>query len=97
MHLTWLIKLHPNGEETHALRATVELFNAACNPMAATAWRKHTANKNLWHMLVYQDIRTTCGWSAPMTVRAISKVAEPYKRDKTGRPTFRPHGSIIYD
>ncbi len=30
-----------------------------------------------------------------MTVRAISKVAEAYKRDKTVQPVFRPHGDII--
>lgn len=72
-------------------------LQCGCNPMAATAWWEHTANQSIWHMLVYQDIRTTCGLSAPMTVRAISKVAKAYQRGKTGRPTFHPHGSIIYD
>ena len=32
-----------------------------------------------------------------MTVRAIAKVVEVYKRDKNIQPTFRPHGAIVYD
>ncbi|MER3403146.1 MAG: hypothetical protein C4337_07585 [Armatimonadota bacterium] len=32
-----------------------------------------------------------------MTVRAISKVAEAYKRDKSKKPSFRSHGAIAYD
>ena len=32
-----------------------------------------------------------------MTVRAISKVTEAYKRGKRIKPTFRPHGVMVYD
>ena len=32
-----------------------------------------------------------------MTVRAIAKVVEAYKRDRTVQPTFRPHGALTYD
>src|SRR5262245_27170658 len=32
-----------------------------------------------------------------MTIRAISKVSEAYKRDRTIKPSFRPHGALVYD
>jgi IS605 OrfB family transposase len=75
----------------------MERFNAACNAIAAVAFRERTANKIRLQKLVYQDIRCEFGLSAQMTVRAMSKVAEAYKRDKTVQPTFRPHGAIVYD
>lgn len=58
---------------------------------------ERTANKIRLQNLVYTDIRATFGLSAQMTVRAISKVVEAYKREKTVQPTFRPHGAIVYD
>ena len=97
MNLTLLIKLQPTGDQMQALLRTMERFNAACDTIAITAFREHTANKIRLQKLVYADIRATFGLSAQMTVRAISKVAEAYKRDKTGQPTFRPHGAIVYD
>ncbi|PSR22830.1 MAG: hypothetical protein C7B45_04990, partial [Sulfobacillus acidophilus] len=97
MTLTLVIKLQPTRDQAQALLHTMERFNAACNAIAATAFREHTANKIRLQKLVYADIRATFGLSAQMTVRAISKVAEAYKRDKTVQPTFRPQGAIVYD
>ncbi|MER3403304.1 MAG: transposase, partial [Armatimonadota bacterium] len=59
--------------------------------------RERTANKVRLQKLVYYEIRERFGLSAQMTVRAISKVAEAYKRDRSKKPSFRPHGAIIYD
>jgi putative transposase len=97
MYLTLLVKLQPNPDQSAALWATMERFNAACNAIAAVAFRERTANKIRLQKLVYQEIRQTFGLSAQLTVRAISKVAEAYKRDKTVQPTFRSHGAIVYD
>ena len=97
MNLTLLIKLQPTADQMQALRHTMERVNAACNTMAETAFGEHTANKIRLQKLVYAEIRETFGLSAQMTVRAISKVAEAYKRDKTVKPTFRPQGAIVYD
>ena len=97
MNLTLLIKLQPNPDQAKALLHTMEQFNTACDTIAVTAFRAHTANKIRLQKLVYADIRATFGLSAQMTVRAISKVAEAYKRDKSIQPTFRPHGAIVYD
>lgn len=97
MNLTLMVKLQPNPVQAQALRATMERFNAACNAIAAVAFRERTANKIRLQQLVYQDIRHEFRLSAQLTVRAISKVAEAYKRDKRVQPTFRPHGAIVYD
>src|SRR5207244_3993541 len=42
-------------------------------------------------------MRARFGLSSQMTIRAISKVVEAYKRDKRIQPTFRPHGALPYD
>jgi putative transposase len=97
MNLTLLIKLQPNPDQAQAVLRTMERFNAACNTIATIAFREHTANKIRLQKLVYADIRATFGLSAQMTVRAISKVAEAYKRDKSVQPIFRPRGAIVYD
>ncbi len=97
MHLTLMMKLLPTAEQSIALLETMERFNAACNAIAEVAFRERTANKIRLQKLVYHDIRERFGLSAQMTVRAISKVAEAYKRDRSKKPVFRPHGAIVYD
>src|SRR5712692_3666414 len=97
MKLTLAIKLAPGLEQHAALLATLERFNAACNAIAEVAVREHMANKIALQKIVYYDVRARFGLSSQMTVRAIGKVVEAYKRDKTIRPTFRPHGALTYD
>lgn len=92
-----MVKLQPAPDQAAALLETMERFNVACNAIAEVAFRERTANKIRLQKLVYHDTRERFGLSAQMTVRAISKVAEAYKRDKSKKPVFRPHGTIIYD
>ena len=61
--------------------------------LSPTAVRTRSSFKKL----AYHDIRRDFGLGAQMTVRAIAKVVEAYKRDKDIQPTFRPHGAIVYD
>jgi putative transposase len=75
----------------------MERFNAACDAIAEVAFREKTANKIRLQKVVYAEVRSQYGLSAQMTVRAISKVCEAYKRDKKIQPTFRPLGAISYD
>lgn len=91
------VKLLPTAEQAASLLATMERFNAACDVLAAVAFSNKCANKVELQKLAYHDIRRDFGLSAQMTVRAISKVVEVYKRDKSIQPTFRPHGAIVYD
>ena len=97
MNLTLMIKLQPTPEQVTALLETMERFNVACDAIAEVAFRERTANKIRLQQIVYHDIRKRFNLPAQLTVRAISKVAEAYKRDKSKQPRFQPHGAIVYD
>src|SRR5262249_55573697 len=79
------------------LVATMERFNAACDAIAAVAFQERCANKVQLQKLVYFQTRADFGLSAQLTIRAISKVVEAYKRDKRVQPRFRAHGAVPYD
>jgi putative transposase len=97
MNLTLLVKLQPSAEQKIVLLETMERFNAACDAIAEVAFREQTANKIRLQKVVYGQIRSQFGLSAQMTVRAISKVCEAYKRDRKIQPKFRTHGAMPYD
>lgn len=97
MNTTLMVKLAPTPEQHALLLATMERFNEACNWIAEVAFEHHTAGKYKLQKLIYHAVRERFGLSAQMTVRAISKVTEAYKRDKRVKPTFSPHGAMIYD
>lgn len=97
MKLTLLVKLAPTPEQHQLLMDTMEHFNDACNEIAKTAFRLHSANKIELQKYVYYATREAFGLSSQMTVRAISKVCEAYKRDKSIIPVFDRHGAMIYD
>ncbi|PSR25575.1 MAG: hypothetical protein C7B47_11850 [Sulfobacillus thermosulfidooxidans] len=91
MQLTLTVKLQPNPIQAPSLMATMKRFNAA------VAFREHTASQVKLHRLMYREVCERFGLSAQMAVRAIGKVVEVYKRDKSIQPTFRPRGTIVYD
>lgn len=97
MKLTMQLKLLPTTEQADAMLRTMERFNAACDALAAVAFAHRCANKQELQKLAYHEIRRDFGLGAQMTVRAIAKVVEVYKRDKDIQPMFRPHGAIVYD
>lgn len=97
MKQTLLVKLAPTHDQHAALLRTLEAFNAACNAIAEVAFAEHSASKIDLQKLVYYDIRQRFNLSAQMTIRAISKVAEAYKRDKRIKPSFRLRGAMVYD
>ena len=94
---TLMVKLNPSKEQHKMLLDTMHRFNEACNAIAETAFTIHKANKVEIHKLVYYDTRERFGLSSQLTVRAISKVAEAYKRDKSIKPEFQLDGAIVYD
>jgi putative transposase len=94
---TLMVKLDPSPEQHKMLCETMKRFNEACNHIAETVFAMHTANKIEIHKTVYYSIREHFGLSSQLTVRAISKVCEAYKRDKSIKPEFRLDGSIVYD
>ena len=97
MNLTLMVKLQPTEEQARVLLETMERFNTACDAIAEVAFREKTANKIRLQKVVYAEVRSQFGLSAQMTVRAISKVCEAYKRDRKIQPKFKPRGSVPYD
>jgi IS605 OrfB family transposase len=97
MKLTLQIKLLPNAEQHDALLKTMHVFNDACNFIAEVAFREQCTSKFSLQKMVYADVRALFGLSAQLTVRAIGKVIEAYKRDNSIQCFFRPTGATIYD
>jgi len=97
MKQTLMVKLAPTTEQYIALMGTMERFNEACNTIADVAFELHTANKFWLQKEVYHDVREKFGLSAQLTIRAISKVAKAYKRDRSIKPVFKPHSAMVYD
>ena len=97
MMQTLMVKLAPSKEQHNALLETMHRFNKACNYIANIAYERKCANKITLQKLIYYDIRNRFKLSAQLTIRAIAKVVEAYKRDKTIKPKFKPEGAIVYD
>ncbi len=97
MKQTMLLKLAPSPEQHIALLDVMHAFNDACNSIAETAFEYQLANKFKLQKLVYAGIRKDYKLSSQLAIRAISKTAESYKRDKSIKPTFRREGAITFD
>lgn len=97
MKLTLQIKLLPNPEQHGSLLKTMHVFNAACDFIAEVAFREQCTSKFSLQKLVYANVRAQFGLSAQLTVRAIGKVVEAYKRDTTIQCRFRSTGATVYD
>lgn len=97
MKLIAQVKLQPNNNQLYALGRTLETANQACNYASEVAWETKTFRQFNLHKVVYYDIRERFSLSAEMTVRAIAKVSDAYKRDKNTQRTFRPTGGFPYD
>jgi putative transposase len=97
MKQTMLLKLITTPEQHAALLETMRAFNAACNAVAAVAFQEQSANKFALQKLVYGKLRSDYGLPAQLAIRAISKVSEVSKRDKSVKSAFRPEGAMVYD
>ena len=97
MQQTLMVKLSPSKEQHTALLETIHRFNEACNFIAETAFSIKSASKFKLQKQVYRVVRERFGLSAQLTIRAIAKTAEAYKRDKKIKPAFKSEGAIVYD
>lgn len=97
MKLIATAKLLPDDAQCVALLATMERCNAACDWLAGEAFAVQSADKLRLQNDHYRTLREKFSLSAQMAVRCISKVCEVYKRDKSKRPCFDPHGAVPYD
>ena len=72
-------------------------FNAACNALSKKAWDTQTFRAFDLHKLTYHATRAAFGLPAQLTVRAIAKVCDTYKADRSQMHTFGPRGAVVYD
>lgn len=91
------VKLLVDAEQKARLLATMARVNEACDWLAERAFSLQTADKLRLQKLYYRELRDRFGLSAQHVVRLISKVCEVYKRDKSKRCRFKPHGAIPLD
>ena len=92
-----VMKLLPTMKQREALLSTMERFNTACDWLASEAFVAKCTSKFELQKAHYQPLREKFGLSAQMAIRAIAKVCEVYKRDKSIRPNFRSRGAVPYD
>lgn len=97
MKLTLQTQLFPDAAQAKMLKETLKAFNYACSWLAKKAFEIKSANKVDLQQRFYYEVKETFGLSAQMTIRAIAKTVEAYKRDKTICPTFREYGAMAFD
>src|SRR6516225_2910005 len=97
MKLTLQLQLVPTAEQEDVLLSTMERFNAAASFAAKAGFEAGVFSQPSIHKLAYAEIRTRFGLSAQLTVRAIGKAVECFRRDKKVCPIFKPRGAITYD
>jgi len=90
-------KLRVNPESAAALSETMERFNAVCNRLSEIAWDTKTFRAYPLQALAYHSIRVETGLPSQLTIRAIAKVADSYKTDRSIKHAFGPRGAVVYD
>jgi putative transposase len=97
MLLTVKVKLLTSQAQHDDLLITMERFNEACNYISEVAWLNRSFGKIRLQKILYYEVREKFGLSAQMVVRAVGKVSESYKIDRSVQHTFKPHGAVVYD
>ncbi len=97
MLLTVKVKLLTSQAQHDDLLKTMERFNEACNYISDVAWMNQAFGKFRLQKILYYEVREKFGLSAQMVVRAVGKVSESYKIDRSVQHTFKPHGAVVYD
>ena len=97
MKLTLQLQLLPTPDQKADLLETMRVFNEAATFAAGQGFVAGVFGQVAIHRLCYRTVRDRFGLSAQMTVRAIAKAVETFRRDKKVCPTFRADGAITYD
>ena len=97
MKLTIQLQLLPTSEQHSTLLDTLKAFNTAATYAAKVAFDAGVFSQQSIHKRCYYDLRERFGLSAQMAVRAIGKVVEVFKRDRTICPVFKDTGAMVYD
>jgi len=75
----------------------MQAFNKACNYISIEAFDKKKFGQIDLHHLYYYHIRDIFKLSSQMAIRAIRKVAESYKANKSKVHIFKEYSAIVYD
>jgi IS605 OrfB family transposase len=97
MKLTVQVKLLPTPEQSTHLLDTMRRMNAAATYAAEQGFAAKVYSQASIHRLCYFTLRERFGLGAQHAVRAISKAADTFARDKSVSPIFRPDGAIPLD
>jgi IS605 OrfB family transposase len=97
MKTTIKIKLLPSKEQHVSLKETLKVFNEACNDISKVSRANGTTSKFALQKLVYHRVKKQYNLTAQAVIRAIAKVIEAYKRDRTKLCTFKPYSAMVYD
>ncbi len=91
------VKLRTTPETEQALFDTMQLFNKACNHLSGIAWEAKTFRAFDLHHAAYHQTRELFGLPAQLTIRAISVVADAYKKDQSVRRVFGERSAVVFD
>ena len=91
------VKLRTNDVTAAALADTMAKFNTACNALSQKAWDTQNFRAYDLHKLAYHQVRAEFGLPSQLAVRAIAKVADTYKTDRSQLHTFGPKGAVVFD
>ena len=90
-------KLRTTDETQAALDTTMNVFNEACNALSELAWQAQTFKQFDLHRLGYHAVRDHFDLPSQLTVRAIAKVADSYKMDRSVQHVFGARSAVVYD
>jgi putative transposase len=90
-------KLRVTQEAAVALAETMACFNAACNALSEISWATRTFRAHDLHHAAYCTIRSQFALPAQLVIRAIAKVADSYKSDRSTKHTFGPRSAVVCD
>lgn len=91
------VKLRTNDVTAAALADTMAKFNAACNALSQIAWHTQTLRAFDLHKIAYHQTRADFDLPSQLCVRAIAKVCDTYKTDRSQCHTFGPRGAVVFD
>lgn len=97
MKLTIQLQLLPTADQKALILETMGRFNEAASFAAKVGFENKVYGQVSIHHLCYREIRERFGLSADMTVRAIGKAVECFRRDKTKCPVFKPRSAVVYN
>jgi putative transposase len=97
MLLTVSVKLLLDPEQKAKLLKTMQVFNAACNFISEWCFDVKVFSKVKIQQAIYHEVRKQFNLPAQFAIRAISRVAETYRLDKTVQHRFKKRSSVEYD